>query len=205
MRIKQGRMFKRYVIASLLFFIVPLSAPLAFAKESQATDTKLKQRRWYVGGSLGASDDKGFNETKVGGKVFGGFRASRYFTAEGALVNLGQFGSGTFGVGSGGEFRKSGLSVQAVGTLPIGQRFQLFGKGGVFFWSVNVREACFTVGSGPVCLEHGRLDDGVDAVYGGGGQYRFSDRWSSRFEWERYKDVGGADVDLFSLGVAYGF
>lgn len=195
--------FRQSLLAITTVFAVFCAGPLAFADKDDTSEPK--KRRWYVGGGIGASDDKEFDETEFGGKGFGGYRVSKYFALEGAFVGLGEFGEGTLGIGTGGTFRKGGLSAQAVGILPIGQRAQLFGKAGIFFWSVTVDETCTTVNSVLVCVDNGRLDDGVDPVYGGGFQYRFNDRWSGRVEWERYEDVGGGDVDLGTIGAIYSF
>lgn len=191
----------------LLVGIISLAVTCAasFALADTGDTKELKDRRWYVGGGIGAADDKGFDETEPGGKIYGGYRLNKYFALEGALVGLGRFGEGTLGIGNGGEFGKGGLSAQAVGTLPIGKRGQFFGKAGAFFWSVSVKETCTTVNAVLTCVDYGRFDEGVDFVYGTGFQYRFSDRWSGRIEWERYQDVGDDDVDLGSISAIYSF
>ncbi len=192
---------RRWLIGATIIAAALCSGPLAFSADGDG----LKDRRWYVGGGIGGADDKDFDDTEAGGKIFGGYRAGKYVAIEGALVYLGTQGSGTLGIGNGGEFSKDGFSAQALGILPIGQRAEFFGKAGAFFWSVGVDETCTISGGQQVCVDGGSLDDGVDAVYGVGFQYRFSDRWGGRVEWERYNDVGEDDVDLGSISVMYRF
>ncbi len=141
--------------------------------------------RWYMGGGFGRSDDKGLREDDTGFKVFGGYRASKYLALEGAIVFLGEFGPAN-------AFSKDGLSLEFVGILPIGQRFQLFGKLGLFSWEIRRSVIFFD-------------DDGTDATYGVGFQTHFTGRWGGRLEWQRFTDVGTDDVDLLSVNVIYGF
>jgi len=156
-----------------------------------------RTRGWYVGGGFGGSDDKGLGEDDTGFKVLGGYRASKYLALEGAFVFLGEFGPAN-------AFSKGGLSLEFVGILPIGQRFELFGKLGIFSWQITA-DVCTPVGSGFVCVEDATVDDGTDATYGVGFQTHFKRKWSGRLEWQRFTDVGTDDVDLLSVNVIYGF
>ena len=106
---------------------------------------------------------------------------------------------GEFGLAD--VFSKDGLSLEFVGILPIGQRFELLGKLGIFSWEITHRVPLFAV------------DDGTDATYGVGFQTHFrrgasplfTGGWSGRLEWQRFTDVGTDDVDLLSINVIYGF
>ncbi len=155
-------------------------------------------KRWYVGGGFGGSDDKGLDEDDTGFKVLGGYRVSKYLALEGAIVVLGEFGPSD-------AFSKDGLSLEFVGILPIGQRFELFGKFGLFLWEITVDGLCTPFGSGFVCVEDATLDDGTDATYGVGFQAHFKGGWNGRLEWQRFTDVGIDDVDFLSVNVIYGF
>lgn len=154
-------------------------------------------RGWYVGGGFGSSDDKGLGEDDTGFKVLGGYRASKYLALESAVVFLGEFGPADV-------FSKGGLSLEFVGILPIGHRFELFGKLGIFLWQITA-DICTPFGSGFVCVEDATVDDGTDATYGAGFQTHFTKRWSGRLEWQRFTDVGTDDIDLLSVNVIYGF
>lgn len=173
------------------------ASPLSFGAEDGG--------RWYIGGGLGVARDNDFDDSEPAGKFFGGYRVGKNFAAEASAAYLGTFGSGTLGIGNGGEFSKYSLSLQAVGILPIGQRVELLGKLGLSFWQVDADETCTVSAGRQVCVDDGTFDDGVDAVFGVGVQYQFGNRWSGRVEWERYTDVGEDDLDLLSIGVLYHF
>ena len=162
-------------------------------------------QHWYVGGGFGGSDDKGLDEDDTGFKVFGGYRANKYLAFEGAIVALGEFRSGNAFSQNRLSLEKDGLSLEFVGILPIGQRFELFGKAGFFVWEVRVDDLCTPFGSGFVCVEDATLDDGTDATYGVGFQAHFTGGWNGRLEWQRFMDVGIDDVDFLSVNVIYGF
>lgn len=146
---------------------------------------------WYVGGGFGSSDDKGRDAEDDGFKILGGYRVNRYLALEAALVALGEFGPGE-------AFSKDGLSLEVLGLLPIGRRFELLAKGGAFLWSITDTRFCY----GYYC---DTVDDGVDLTYGAGFQVRLTQKFSGRLEWQRFTDVGQGDVDLLSLNVIYGF
>ncbi|MBV5276839.1 outer membrane beta-barrel protein, partial [bacterium] len=109
---------------------------------------------WYGGANLGQSqatiDDAritsgllangltagGINDINrdLGFKVFGGYQYNKYFAVEGGYFDLGQFGFNTSTVPAGtfsGEIKLKGLNLDAVGILPITDKFSVFGRIGV--------------------------------------------------------------------------
>ena len=157
-----------------------------------------QDKGWSVGGGSGDSDDSDPAETEDAFKVFGGYRLSKHLTLEGAVVQLGENTE---------ESSRQGTAWEVLGTWPVGKRFELFGKGGLFIWSVTVDEfQCRDVFGSTVCGEFdSTTDDGIDLTYGVGTNIHFTRKWSARLEWERFVDVGDSDVDLSSLGVIYKF
>ena len=89
------------------------------------------------------------------------------------------------------EVDASGLSVSAVGFLPIGP-VDLFARVGVINWDADI--SIEGLGEGV---------DGTDLTYGVGLQFRV---WSLgiRAEYELF-DIEDADVDMISLGVTWTF
>ncbi len=154
---------------------------------------------WYVGAGSGSSDDKGLVEEENGFKVFGGYRLNKRLALEAAVVQLGEFGAE--------EFTRQGTAWEVLGMLPVGKHFELFGKGGLFIWSVTVEEfQCRNIFGSTVCDEFDSMtDDGIGLTYGVGANIHFTRRWGARLEWERFVDVGDGDVDLGSLGMMYKF
>ncbi|MFQ6024688.1 MAG: porin family protein, partial [Acidiferrobacterales bacterium] len=148
-----------------------------------------QDNRWYVGGGFGKSDDDALDDEDDGLKVFGGFQFHKHVAVEAAFVDLGEFDiiSPMFGPGT---LEQDGVAIQAVGLWPLGERWLVFGKAGVFSWDVEA---------------FGLSDDGSDATFGVGGAYDFGNKWAVRAEWERFEDVSGGDVDLISASFVYRF
>lgn len=169
------------------------------------------QGRAYLGGSVGSSDFDDGNAIPVlitsgdvdgsdnGFKLFGGYQFNPNFAAELAWVDLGtaRYG-GTFGpfTVTGGTLDTSGLSVSAVGILPLSPSFDLLGKVGLFAWEARARD---TTGGAPF---EGK-DDGTDVSVGVGAAFNINRNVSIRLEWERFEAIDG--IDLLSLGAAFKF
>lgn len=136
-------------------------------------------------------------------KLFGGYQFNQNFALEAALVDLGDVSySGFFtgtpgGTVSGGRIQNSGLNLSAVGVVPLGQRFVLFGKVGMFLW---YSEAADVTGGVAFYSE----EDGADLSVGLGASVAIGQRVSLRAEWERF-DMSNVDVDLVTFGFAYRF
>ncbi len=142
----------------------------------------------YLGFSLGQADDDVLNETDTAYKLLGGF-TSRNLGIEIAFVDLGSYAAFDPFFGP-VVLDQYGLAFEGVGYLPVANNVDLFGKLGIFAWTVDIGYA---------------TDDGTDLTYGFGGSFRMNDQISLRAEWERFTDVSGGDVDLLSAGFAYHF
>jgi OOP family OmpA-OmpF porin len=165
---------------------------------------------FYMGGSVGKSDFDDSNTTGLitsgtvdgkdtGFKIFGGYQFNQNFGVELAYVDLGKASySGFFGAApvTGGTVKTSGLNISAVGTLPLGSGFALFGKAGLFAWEAKANDV-----TGGVPFSEKK--DGADLSLGIGASYDFTKNFAIRAEWERFKAVG--DIDLLSIGVVYKF
>jgi len=173
--------------------------------------TQAPAQGFYIGGSVGQSDfDKSnavpdlitsgsVDGTDTGYKIFGGYQFNQHFGLDLAYVDLGKAGySGTFSGASvtGGTVKTSGLNFSAVGTLPLGTSFALFGKVGFFVWEAKANDV---TGGVPFSGK----EDGTDLSYGLGASYNITKNVSVRAEWERFKAVG--DIDLLSVGLVYKF
>lgn len=143
----------------------------------------------YFGFSLGSAEDDILNESDTGYKLVAGYTVNENLGGEIAFVDLGSYPiyDPFFGPLTLDQY---GVSFQGVGYLPVGSNLDLFGKFGLFVWTVDVGFA---------------TDDGTDLTYGFGGNLRMSDQLSLRAEWERFADISGGDVDLLSAGITYHF
>lgn len=184
---------------------------------------------WYIGGNVGQSnatiDDQRIinglaanglattsinnNDQDTGYKVFGGYQFNPYFALEGGYFNLGQFGFTANTVPAGtlnGNTKLNGWSFDAVGTLPITQKFSAFGRLGVDYAQAQDTftgtRAVFVPDPNP-----SRWDTNYD--FGAGLQYAFTEKIAMRVEAERYRinDAVGnlGDIDVYSLGLIYRF
>lgn len=178
----------------ILLSVAVLAAPAALAQTP------------YVGVSAGASkvEQTAFglaelDESDTGWKVFGGYRFSPNLGVEGGWVDLGA-PSSTEGVAA-IETEIRGFYVDAVGVLPIGERWELFAKGGLFASKLDTKTVDNLV-TPPV--QRDLSEDSVDPTLGVGGAVNFKPI-SLRLELESFF-VESTDVSyLLSLGVELRF
>ena len=138
-------------------------------------------------------------------KLFGGYQFNPNFALEAAFVDLGDVTYSGFFTGpppvtgpvTGGRIQNSGLNLSAVGVVPLGQRFVLFGKVGMFLWYSEARD----VTGGFLTYSE---EDGADLSFGLGASVALGQRVSLRAEWERF-DMSNVDVDLVTVGFAFRF
>lgn len=184
---------------------------------------------WYLGfgvGESGANIDveridssllgSGFSSTTTteddldfGYKVFGGYQFNRNFALEAGYFNLGEFSYRTSTVPTGtldGRIEIEGLNLDAVGILPISERFSAFGRVGV-----NYAEAKDTfTGTGAVNVTNPNPSKReANYKYGAGLQWDMTKSLAMRLEAERYRinDAVGnkGDINLLSVGLVYQF
>lgn len=184
---------------------------------------------WYVGGNLGQSaatiDDARITSNLMGQglatrsisdrdrdtayKIYGGYQFTPNFALEGGYFDLGKFGYTATTSPTGtltGDIKLKGLNLDAVGTLPITEKFSAFGRVGV-----NYAEATDAfAGTGAVSILN-PAPNKRDTNYklGVGLQYAFTESLALRTEIERYRvnDAIGNNghVDVFSVGLVYRF
>lgn len=196
-----------------------LLSPLAMAQDTG----------WYGGANVGQSratiDDarinsgllnKGFTSTTIadddrstGFKIFGGYQLNKNFAVEGGYFDLGTFGYTATTVPPGtlnGSMKVRGLNLDLVGTLPMTEKFSVFGRVGVNY--AQTRDTFSGTGAVRVTNPNPREND-TNYKFGAGLQYAFTDSLAMRLEGERYRvnDAVGnkGDVDLYSVGLIYRF
>lgn len=171
----------------------------------------MADRGLYLGGSVGQAEAQGWCDTggaagvtlascddkDTAWKLFAGYKFNRYLALEGSYMNLGEF---TASVTSGGVSANvtgeaTSWNIAAVGMLPLGNQFSLFGKLG---WAWTDAAASVTVGGTNVRV--GEDDD--EAIYGVGVQWDMTRNWALRAEWER---LDKSEIDMLSIGVQFKF
>ena len=164
--------------------------------------------------SMGFTASSSVDDTDTGYKLFAGYQFNTNFALEGGYVDLGKmkFSSTVTAAPAGyvtgsisGDVKtKNGLYLDAVGILPVGNNFSVFGRLGVYSIKAELNA------SGPVGTVSSN-DTGSDFHWGIGAGYDFTNNVGARLEWERFNKVGNkdktgeGDVDLWSAGIVYKF
>jgi len=186
---------------------------------------------WYLGGGAGLSqaniaDERirnqlsgaGLTMTSIddddrdfGFKLFGGYKFNKNFAVEGGYFNLGEFGftANTTGGTYTGTGKFQGLNLDAIGILPITEKFSAFGRVGYIY--TETKDTFTGTGNG-ISVAAANPDPDKKAgnyKYGLGVQYDFTQALGLRVEWERYRvnDAVGnkGDIDMALIGLVYTF
>ena len=144
----------------------------------------------------------GFDDDDTGFKVFAGYQFLTWLGAEIGYVDGGTASESYSDPDLGSlklEADVSALTIAAVGTLPIGDMFELYGKLGMAFWEGDL---AFTA-TGAICDELQAIgescsasdsDDGEDFYYGIGAGINIGERFNVRIEYEVF-EIDPQDVD----------
>ena len=148
-----------------------------------------------LGGSGITCDD-----SDTGFRILGGYQLNRSFALELAYTDLGEVSAS----GGGGTASAEASAFEVVvGTLPLAERFSLYGKAGVYRGEVDAR-------IDTVLVSGSASESNTDLTFGAGVRFDFSPRAALRVEWQRYPDMGGDetgedDIDFLSVGVIFRF
>jgi OmpA-OmpF porin, OOP family len=186
------------------------SLALVFAASSAAiaADTG-----FYLGASAGRSDIRDVcgefegaglaqscDDDAAGWKAFAGYNFTPNIGVEWAYVDLGKVEVVSPGAAGTATSETWAMPIVGVYSIPIGERFDLFGKAGAYFFKSETKTTGNLVGATPAVD-----DDGIEAVIGFGASYKFWQNLSVRVEWEHYNDAGPGDVDTLLAGLQLRF
>lgn len=169
---------KKYVMPALLLagaMSLPLPAIAA-------------QPGMYFGAGLGSGHDVVLDQDSSAGKLFFGFNVNPYIGMEVAYVNLGSNYTDFYGE----SFTQDGATFELVGNLPLSPYIDLFGKVGLFNWTVSSNYYYAST-------------SGTDNTYGFGISAQVAPRLWLRGEYQTFMDVAGGDVDLISASLSFHF
>ena len=185
---------------------------------------------WYLGGNIGQSRAKiddariasqltGINlppssisddKSDTGYKLFGGYQFNKNLAVEGGYFDLGQFGFTAITVPAGtlsGNIKLKGLNLDAVGKLPLADKFSVFGRLGLQY--AQAKDTFSSSGAVPPPTNPSPSKNALNYKAGVGVQYDFNRSMGMRIEAERYRvdDAVGnkADINLVSVGLVYRF
>ena len=196
-----------------------MNSPLAVADDSG----------WYAGANIGQSRAK-IDDARITAqmlvapttsvsiiddnrdtsyKLFGGYRYNKNVAVEAGYFDLGQFGFTAATVPAGtltGKIKLKGLNLDAVGTLPLTEKFSALGRLGLNY--AQTRDSFIGTGAATV-LNPNPSKNQINYKLGAGLQYDLTQSLGMRVEAERYRinDAVGnrGDVDMYSLGLVYRF
>src|ERR1700692_3686622 len=171
-------------------------SPTAFAEDAG----------WYIGANAGQAratiDDArisgdllgdGFvssitnDDRHFGFKAFGGYEFNRYFALESGYFDLGQFGftANTTPAGSlRGNIKIMGANFDAVGSVPLGDKFYLFSRAGLNY--ADSKDSFAGTGA-VVVVNPSPRKWAPNYKYGFGAGYDFTRTVGMRIEAERYR------------------
>ena len=175
---------------------------------SAATIDDARITSGLASGGLSASSISD-RDRSTGLKLYGGYQFNRNFALEGGYFDLGKFGytANTIPAGTlGATIKLKGFNLDAVGILPITDRFSALGRVGLNY--AQARD--YFAGTGAVNVTNpSPSQSGTNYKLGVGLQYAFTEALGIRAEVERYRvnDAVGnkGHVDLFSVGLVYRF
>jgi len=161
---------------------------------------------------LPPSQTSGVTNGSTAWQVFAGYRFNRHFAFEMSYNYISDMGFTTYvpslsAIGAGDW---SGYDVDGVlvASLPIGERFAVFGKAGAAFYDVQL-EAMPTTGS--VTYKFVGEATGWSPALGVGASFTFAEGWAVRAEWDMLFNVGNSnttgrsDLSRWLVGVMLAF
>jgi len=165
------------VFAAATGIVAAVAFPAAGIAQTSTAD-----RHWYVGGHFGRADWDRANDEDTSIRLLGGYQVNQNIAAEFGYIDLGSV--------SGGSAKGKAFDLVGVGTIPVGNRFGVYGKLG-FAWS-EVKG-------------FGQNESGLELTYGVGASFDFSPTVAFRGEWQKYPDAGdgATDIDVLSIGVVF--
>jgi OOP family OmpA-OmpF porin len=190
-------------LASAVALTVPSLSMAQGTMDSMKKSMTGPDSGWLVGGQVGQSKIKvdcpaglTCDDTDTAFRIFGGYNFNKNFGVELGYADLGKVTVSGFGLS--GDIKATAWDIMAVGTLPIHEKFDLYGKLG---WYFADSKASGSIGGGS--------ESNNDLTYAIGGAYNFNKNLAVRLEWQQYKSVGGdnsnGDVDVIGVGVVYKF
>jgi len=148
------------------------------------------------------------DDSDTGFKIFGGYQFNPNFAVEVGYYDLGEAkisGTDSFLGSTTGTFEASGFNVAVVGSLPLGERFELMAKAGIFRWDLDFNVSSSVFGSGSAS------ETGFGPMFGIGGAFNFTKNLGVRVEYEKFLDMGDedttgqSDVDFLSASLIFRF
>lgn len=147
------------------------------------------------------------DKLSTGAKLLVGYSFNRNFAVEGGYAVLGtssvnmDFRSGLVSVGRFNmEYKMTGEFIDAVGMLPLNEKWSLIGRAGV-----NYGKTSASINGSPLTLivsNNDKSESKVREKFGAGVDYNLNPAFTVRAEWERYKMPDPLSDELFNVNAA---
>lgn len=156
---------------------------------------------WFIGGAAGAAQvDEDFDglpldDNASSFRLYGGYRFNDYLAVEGAYVDLGEFEQSfnIIGLPVNLSADADGFAAAVMGAVPLGERFDLEGRLGLFFW--DGRASAGTLAADP-------SDENL--FLGLGASFDLSRNIAVTGDWTRY-ELEDVEADVFTIGFRINF
>ena len=145
-------------------------------------------------------------DDSTGYSIWAGYPILPYLAAEVGYTKIGDadFDGLWQGFDDQGTIKADGIRVSVLGAIPIGNRFSVFGRVGMYAWNVDESEVFDGV-------PESYSESGTDLIYGAGFQVMLTEKLLDlRAEWVRSEGVGefgegtgSGDTDSFSVGLIF--
>ena len=167
------------------------------------------------------SGSSSLDDTDTAFGVTLGYKVTENFAAELSYVDLGSpidyqstntvtddGGVTNFNATTRAEATASGPVLSFLGILPIGKRFDVYGRAGLALMDTEAR---VSVAGNGVSASDSASTRRSNAMYGIGGEFIVNKRFGIRAEWNRYAKIGSEDVtgegdiDMLNLALRVNF
>ncbi len=157
---------------------------------------------FFLGGSIGSAqlsedfDGLNIDTDATAFRIVGGWRFNDYFAIEGGYHDFGDFEQ-TIDVGgtpATARLSADGFTLGVGGYLPLGERFSLLGKFGMFFWDGNAE----------INNVSQATPEDSNPYFGGGVGYSVGENFLITGDLTRY-ELEDANSNVYSLGFQYRF
>lgn len=154
----------------------------------------------------GLTTTSSVDDSDTAWKLFGGYRLTTNLGLEAGYAGYGTISTrSTVTAPAAGSFDidldVTAWNIDAVGIVPIGGGFELFGKLGVSMWETDASVSGVAAGT---AFSGTAGDDGNDVHFGLGASYRLTEAIGIRAEWERI-DNDDQDLDAWTFGAQFNF
>lgn len=149
---------------------------------------------------LDAGDGLSVSKSDTALGLGAGYKINKHFAVEGAYRDLGTINQKTE---YDDEYRISGTSLQlsVVGSVPVSETFAFYGRVGFAHLNVDGKyiDCCNAAYNGSESETKNK------AVYGIGGEYKFSETIGARLEYSKYAEWDGVTISATTVGLTYSF